>query len=135
MSHSIKERLLKYGIPILAVIVVVIHFFFANTKSLSKWKGGGYGMYTEIHYSSNQIYIPGMSVDSLVKGNLEIKNQLRYLMLMPNRINLTKAGELILKITRKDSLHIQIWKPNVNSTTGHYTRELIDEIHLKTTDF
>lgn len=128
-----KTLLLNYGIPCLAVIVIVIHLFFVNTQNLSKWKGGGYGMYTEIHYYYNQIYIPGMSVDSLLEDNREMKNTLGFLMLMPNKNTLKKAGDLILKTTGKDSIHIQIWKPSINSKNGIYSRVLIDEIHLKNT--
>ena len=135
MTNTTKELFLKYGIPGLAVIVIAIHLFFVNTQNLNKWKGGGYGMYTQIHYYHNQIYIPGLSVDSLLKDNREMKNTLSFLVLMPNKNTLKKAGKLILNTTQKDSIHIQIWKPSVNSKTGHYTRELIDEIHLKSTDF
>ena len=135
MANRTKVLVLKYAIPCLAVIVIGIQVFFMNTKNLSKWKGGGYGMYTELHYAGNQVYISGLSVDSLVNSNLEIKKTLRYLILMPNRDNLRKAGQLVLKTTQKDSLHMQIWKPNVNSKNGQYTRILIDEIHLKKSDF
>src|SRR5690606_17108188 len=135
MINTKKELVLKYGIPGLAVIVIAIHLFFVNTQNLNKWKGGGYGMYTEIHYYYNQIYIPGMSVDSLLKENSEMKNTLGFLKLMPNNNTLKKAGEHILKTTHKDSIHIQIWKPIVNSQNGLYSRELIDEIHLKNTGF
>lgn len=131
MNKITKEFLLKYGIPSLAVIVVVIQLVLVNTKELSRWKGGGYGMYTEIHYFYNQIYIPGMSVDSLVKDNLEMKSTLGHLMVMPNEINLKKAAELVLKTSKQDSVDVQIWKPIVNSENGIYTRVLVGEIHLK----
>lgn len=135
MNNKTKEFVLKYAIPCLALIVIAVQVFFVNTRNLSKWKGGGYGMYTEIHYLGNQIYVPGMSLDSLLKDNREMKKTLSYLMLMPNKDNLNTAGKLILKTIQKDSVHIQIWKPSVNSENGVYTRALIDEIHLKTTDF
>ncbi|WP_299110283.1 hypothetical protein [uncultured Winogradskyella sp.] len=130
MTKTTKEFLLKYGIPSLAIIVVVIQLFLVNTKELSRWKGGGYGMYTEIHYFYNQIYIPGMSVDSLVKDNSEMKFTLGHLMVMPNETNLKKAAELVLKTSKKDSIDVQIWKPIVNSENGIYTRVLAGEIHL-----
>ena len=129
-----KETFLKYGIPSLAVIVIAIQLFFVHTKKLNKWKGGGYGMYTEIHYYYNQIYIPGMSVDSLLKDNSEMKTTFGYLMVMPNKDNLEKAARLVLKTTHKDSIHVQIWKPIVNSKNGVYSRELIDEIYVIQSD-
>lgn len=92
-------------------------------------------MYTEIHYLDNTIYIPGVAVDSLTKKSGTMKKTLGYLRVMPNKKNLVKAGELILKKTHKDSIHIQVWRPNINSINGEFSRELIDEVHLKNTDF
>lgn len=135
MINRRKELVLKYGIPGLAILVIVVQLSFVYTKKLNRWKGGGYGMYSEIHYRSNQIYIPGMSLDSLLKDHREMKRTLGYLMLMPNKDNLNKAATLILETTQRDSIHLQIWKPTVNSENGSFTRVLIDEIHLKTTDF
>ena len=134
MAKETNDLLLKYGIPSLAVIVIFIQLVFVNTQKLNKWKGGGYGMYTEIHFYYHQIYIPGMSVDSLVTTDTELKKSFSYLMLMPNRKNLKKAGELVLEKTQKDSIQIQVWKPTVSSETGRYSRVLIDEIHLKNKD-
>jgi hypothetical protein len=131
MSKTPHTPFLKYGIPSLAILVIVVQLFFVKTQRLSKWKGGGYGMYTETHYWNNQIHISGLSVDSLLKDHLEMKSTLGYLMLMPSRANLKKAAELVLKTTTKDSIHIQIWKPSINSKNGIYTRVLIDEIYIK----
>ncbi|MDN3492109.1 hypothetical protein [Winogradskyella bathintestinalis] len=131
MYAKTKELLLKYGIPSLAIIVVVVQLFFVNTQKLNKWKGGGYGMYTGIHYFYDQIYIPGLSVDSLMEDNIKMKTILSRLKLMPNDINLEKAAKFVIKTTRKDSIHIQIWKPIVNSKKGTFSRVLVNEVHLK----
>ncbi|SDI22292.1 hypothetical protein [Winogradskyella thalassocola] len=134
MASSRSAFLLKYGIPSIAVVVIIIQVYFVNTHNLSKWKGGGYGMYTEIHYFYNQIYIPGMSVDSLLKDDPNMKSTLGYLMLMPNKDNLNEAAKLVLRTTKKDSIHIQIWKPTINSENGVHSRALIDEVYMKTSN-
>lgn len=131
MANSPKELLLKFGIPALAVIVIFIQLFFVNTQKLNKWKGGGYGMYTGIHYVYDQIYIPGLSVDSIIEEDHEMKTVLGRLKLMPNDNNLKIAAKLVLKTTQKDSIHIQIWKPTINSEKRVYSRALINEIYLK----
>ncbi|WP_412561457.1 hypothetical protein [Winogradskyella sp. MIT101101] len=97
---------------------------------MSRWKGGGYGMYTEIHYQGNQIYITGMSVDSLISNN-SINESFRYLKLMPNEKNLEEAAKQVLNSTNKDSIHIQVWKPTINSKDGKYTRVLLEELYYK----
>ncbi|MFK7832653.1 MAG: hypothetical protein AB8B52_05210 [Winogradskyella sp.] len=134
MPKTTHTFLLKYGVPILAIVVIIVHLFFVNTQNLTKWKGGGYGMYTGIHFHYHQIYIPTLSVDSLAEHNTQIKEAFRELKLMPNQTQLRKTAELILKSTQKDSIHIQIWKPIADSKYKVYSRTLIEEIHLKTSD-
>lgn len=130
MASIPKKLLLKHGIPSLAIVVIVLQLFFVNTYKLNNWKGGGYGMYSEIHFYYNQIYISGLSVDSL-ETDKEIKNSLKYLKLMPNEDNLKASAELILKSTENDSIHLQIWKPTMNAKNGVYSRVLLNEIYLK----
>ncbi len=134
MLNKQKELLLKYGIPTLALVVILIQLFFVNTQNLTKWKGGGYGMYTGIHFYYDQIYIPDVSVDSLILESREIKDAFRILKIMPNDKNLKMAAELVLKATQKDSIHIQFWKPTVNSKKGMYSRVLVNEIYLNKTN-
>ena len=134
MPNTAKELLLKYSIPCIAIVIIVIQLFYVNTQKLNKWKGGGYGMYTGIHYYYDQIYIPGFSVDSLIANNHEIENTFRDLKIMPNDYNLNKAAKLVLSETGKDSIHIQIWKPTINSEKGVYSRTLLTEIFYKSSD-
>lgn len=134
MPNTAKELLLKYSIPCIAIVIIVIQLFYVNTQKLNKWKGGGYGMYTGIHYYYDQIYIPGFSVDSLIANNHKIENTFRVLKIMPNDYNLNKAAKLVLSETGKDSIHIQIWKPTINSEKGVYSRTLLTEIFYKSSD-
>ena len=131
MINSKNKFFLKYSIPCLMVMVIAIQSYCVNVYELSRWKGGGYGMYSEIHYVFNQIYIDGESVDSLVEGDDSMKNTLGYLKLMPNKENLRTAAEHVLDKTNRDSIHIQIWKPTVNSENSIYSKVLIDELYLK----
>jgi hypothetical protein len=130
MSNPLKEFLLKYGIASLAVVVIMVHFFLVNTQNLNRWKGGGYGMYTEIHYTYNKLHIPGMSIDSLITDS-EMKAILGRIKIMPNDDNLKKAAEFVMQKKQKNSIHIQIWKPTLNTEDGMYTRVLFNEIYLK----
>ena len=132
MDNTKKSRLLKYAIPAVMLMVIAVQLFLVYSKNLSRWKGGGYGMYTEIHYYHNKIYVNGMSADSLAKDD-DLKDALGFLKLMPNKDQLKKTAELVLKKTKKDSIHMQIWKPKMSANNGKYTRVLIDEIYLKKT--
>ncbi|PIK14204.1 hypothetical protein [Halobacteriovorax sp. JY17] len=45
----IKKNFLLYLIPMVALVVGVIQWSLVETTLLSRWKGGGFGMYTELH--------------------------------------------------------------------------------------
>ena len=134
MPKKAKEIILKFGIPCLAVITIAIQLFLASSQSLNAWKGGGYGMYTSIHYYYNEIYITGMLVENMIEDNKEMKTTLGRLKLMPNDNNLKTAADLVIKTYDKDSIHIQIWKPAVNSENGVYSRALVNEIHVNNSE-
>lgn len=131
MSNRTKEFLLKHGVPCIAILVIAVQLFLSRTQKLNAWKGGGYGMYTSIHYYFNQIHIPGMVVDSLIEDDHNMKETLGRLKLMPTDKNFEKAAKFVLKTTEKDSIHIQVWKPTVNSEAKTYSRALVNEIHFK----
>ncbi|WP_407556879.1 hypothetical protein [Winogradskyella sp. 4-2091] len=134
MSSRRNVIFFKYSIPCLAIIVIVIQLVVVKTQNLSKWKGGGYGMYSEIHYFYNQIHIPNLSVDSLVNVNSNLKNSLGYLMLMPNDNRIKESAQLILETTKNDSISVQLWKPVVDSKKQSLTRVLVNEIQLNNGD-
>ena len=133
MTRVSKSFLLKYGISSFMVVIIAIQFYNVNINKLNRWKGGGFGMYSEIHYYYNQIHIPGMSVDSLIKDN-RMKESLGFLMLMPNNNNLKNSADIILESTNRDSVYIQVWRPLMNSENGVYTRVLENETYLKHQD-
>ncbi|WP_299101703.1 hypothetical protein [uncultured Winogradskyella sp.] len=134
MSSRRNVIFFNYSIPCLAIIVIVIQMVVVKTQNLSKWKGGGYGMYSEIHYFYNQIHIPNLSVDSLVDVNSNLKNSLGYLMLMPNDNRIKESAQLILETTKNDSISVQLWKPVVDSKKQSLTRVLVNEIQLNNGD-
>lgn len=131
MPNKKQAFVIKYGIPSLAIMGIAIQVFFVKSQQLNNWKGGGYGMYTSIHFYYDQLYIPNVSVDSLVAANSEIDTACRHVKIMPNDKNLKEAAELILDATGNDSIHLQFWKPTVNSKTGVYSRALVKEVCVK----
>tara|TARA_Y100000815_G_C13149186_1_gene427369 strand:- start:262 stop:669 length:408 start_codon:yes stop_codon:yes gene_type:complete len=135
MISKSKVFFLKYSIPLLAILVIAIQLFLVNTKNLNRWKGGGYGMYSEMHYYFNKVYVPGLSVDSLAKADSDLKIAFSNLMLMPNNQNLNLVAKYVLQKTNKDSVLVQIWKPVVDSKSNSYKRMLINQVLLKKSEF
>ena len=65
-----KKVLLFYAIPFF-MFGIAIHQLLQIQKGLTRWKGGGYGMYSEIHPYYRQVVIN----DSLMKIDTDPVNK------------------------------------------------------------
>ena len=126
----IKENFSNYWVPIVALLVIIAHFLLANTFNLSKWKGGGFGMYTEVHYYYNEVFIPHLDppLTVLADEHYEIEKIMKDIKRMPNDGNLEKMAKSISKFVSSDTITIQVWKPFIDSESANYSRELVNEL-------
>lgn len=124
-----KFRILNYFIPIVALLVVALHFIFSSTNNLSPWKGGGFGMYADIHYYYNDIIISNLSppFDSIIKQDKKVANYVMDLKRCPSNSSLKHMAELVSKYATSDTLDLQIWKPSLEVKSSLYSRILIHE--------
>lgn len=44
-----KRKILLFIMPIICIVIAGIQLYLSKTTALSLWKGGGFGMYTELH--------------------------------------------------------------------------------------
>jgi hypothetical protein len=128
MSNSLIQ-LKKYAIPIIAVMVIIVHFVLVKTSNLNRWKGGGFGMYSEVHYYYNEVYISDLSqpLNSLIAEDKFIKHVIMDVKRMPNKSNLENMAKIISKYVASDTISIQVWKPLVNSKNASYSRKLVNQ--------
>lgn len=128
MSNSLIQ-LKKYAIPIIAVMVIIVHFVLVKTSNLNRWKGGGFGMYSEVHYYYNEVYISDLSqpLNSLIAEDKFIKHVVMDVKRMPNKSNLENMAKIISKYVASDTISIQVWKPLVNSKNASYSRKLVNQ--------
>ncbi|MGY0408467.1 MAG: hypothetical protein ACWIPJ_08965 [Polaribacter sp.] len=127
-----KKHLNKFSliVPIISLIVIAFQMVIVRTDGLSRWKGGGFGMYSEIHFSQHEVWVNNtdFSLDSLTKNNSEVRLAVNKLKLIPSQKNLRQAAKLIQKLSRIDTIIIQVWKPYINIEKSLYTRKLINEL-------
>ncbi len=123
--------LLNYAVPILALLVVVVQFFLVSENNLTRWKGGGFGMYSEMHFNDNEVIISNLEIplDSLKKSNKNIAIKIKRLKRMPSSAYLEEFAQMISNYSLNDTLTVQVWRPVLNSKSARYTRELINEFH------
>ena len=121
-----KVSIHKYWVAILAFLVICVHFLLVKTWNLNRWKGGGFGMYSEVHYYLNDLVIDDLitPLDSLILKDKIIANHVRAVKRIPNAGNLKKMAEAASKYVSGDTVTIQVWKPLIDSKNSTYSREL-----------
>jgi hypothetical protein len=65
-----KGLLLKYTLPAIIIAVAGFQFYQSKYHQLSRWKGGGFGMYSEVHPDRRQIWV--ITHDSSFQVNSKI---------------------------------------------------------------
>lgn len=117
-------------IPIVSLIIITIQIIMTNKFNLSKWKGGGFGMYTEVHFNQYEVWISDVDfpLDSLIRTNKDVRLAINGLKLKPSDKNLYLTAQLLNKLTNHDSIIIQVWKPYIDINKSHYSREIANEI-------
>lgn len=123
--------LFKYAIPTVALFIVVVQLFLVSENNLTRWKGGGFGMYSEMHYYYNEVIISNLVIplDSLKKSDTNIANKIHRLKRMPSTALLKDVAQLLTKYSSKDTITVQVWRPLLDSKKARYSRELINEFH------
>lgn len=116
-------KFIKYYFISFLVILVFCYQLFLVNNGLNRWKGGGFGMYSDYHIYHYDLKINGISYkkDSIYskrKYNSVIKNYLYF----PNSENTKK---LIQKLDlNKDRLNLKIYQPKLNTENMQFCKKL-----------
>jgi len=97
-SKKWKEYLCIFLIPTIALVNSLVQFYISSTSSLVKWKGGGFGMYSAIHYTDRNIWI-----EFNTESNKYYLNPFNYVdiapyLIYPNREALFKLTKEVLEL-------------------------------------
>lgn len=122
-----------YIIPALAVLLVGIQFFRVRQHKQSRWKGGGFGMYSEIHYTYNEVRVNDLSMplDSLKETHEPLQIALEKLKLDPSEQKMKEMAYVLRELTQDKQFTIQVWRPVVDAKASTYKRELLTSYELK----
>ncbi|MCH8534310.1 MAG: hypothetical protein LAT51_04500 [Flavobacteriaceae bacterium] len=117
-----------YSLPVLVVFVASWQLYKTETTALSRWKGGGFGMYTNINEGSNIIVIN----DSIFKDEdfINIENRHKHKAknnFLFNPSNST-VNSFLNTIKQKEKVKkIQIYQPVLNPKNNTLTYQLYYE--------
>jgi len=61
------NKVSKWILFVVPVLIACVQLYFSNFSNLTRWKGGGFGMYTDIHIYHRTVWIVAESADSTKK--------------------------------------------------------------------
>lgn len=125
-----RKILLFYGIPTL-MLGIVISQLFQIPKGLTRWKGGGYGMYSEIHPDFRQVVINDSLIvlDSLAP-NKKMRAALKKYAFYPK----DKYKQNLIKHSNwpTDNMKIEVWQLFFDSKTQLLNKKIIhQDVYIK----
>ncbi|ARN77021.1 hypothetical protein BST97_02845 [Nonlabens spongiae] len=115
-------RFLKFAfIPLLITGIAGAQLYKAQ-NGFTRWKGGGFGMYSEMHYNLNQIWLN----DQLIEQEQLPEELSKSFKRKPSDAH----ANLILKELASDfpdAEKLQLWRPTFNLESMTYSRKLVYE--------
>ncbi|HTN45071.1 MAG TPA: hypothetical protein VL098_01900 [Flavipsychrobacter sp.] len=129
-TDQVRNALKFYAIPLIALIIAswqVSHIQYG----LSRWKGGGFGMYTEVHADSRQLVVnDSLIVYDSLRDNKKIRLIFKNYLFYPRKKYCSSLMEQ-LKI-EDDTAKLEIWLPEYDAKMNLLTRKKIHEyIHIE----
>ena len=133
----------RYAAPTILLIVAIHQLTLVHTTQLSRWRGGGFGMYSEIHPKYRRIWAQTgqqsetrqePSKSESLTGSTNVPPTLRLLALdatrLPSRRNLEKVQNALSSVRRIDGTTetvIQVWGLSFNIAKGTIQYVLLAE--------
>lgn len=114
-----KIRFTNYIIVGIVFFTALIQFI-SSTRGLTRWKGGGYGMYSELHYPIREIWLLKRDTNINLSKLYLTKKEKRLVVNVQRFPNTKTIQELThhFKSKYKDTFEIEVWTPNINIAEG-----------------
>ena len=125
MSYRIKQII----VPVIMIVVATIHIITANTSELTRWRGGGYGMYAELNWLAHEVWFYNVpaNIDYLTI-HAKLANKVRR---NPSKKNLQQLGNAIKSKQGIDNFYISVWKLEYDNSTNIITKRMANEINIQ----
>ena len=124
-----QKRIKQTIVPLIMVVVAIIQMVAANKTELSRWRGGGYGMYAELNWVSNEVwfYSVPLNVD-YVNVHSKLSNKVRR---NPSKKNLTQLGSAVKNKHGISNFYIRVWKLEYDNSTNRISKRKANEIYIQ----
>ncbi len=123
-------RLVRRYLPLALLLAVAAHQMWrVEVDGLTRWRGGGFGMYSSVHFEEHVIWMGYESPDGLQFGPLGTPRSIEGRVLAPRCLIFPTPESLAeLHGELSDRIRIlQVWRPRIDPETLAYDRELLAE--------
>jgi hypothetical protein len=124
---GMKTILANYSIPALIVIVAAMQFYNVQTNNLTLWKGGGFGMYADIHWRFREVWFFGLpkGIDP-IKG---FETEANYARQYPSDQNIMRLARKVRDKFKVSGFSVEVWSPRFQKD-GTLTKERLNGVKL-----
>lgn len=127
MNNLFKHKVFGYAVPIIVFILASVQFV-QTRKGLTRWKGGGFGMYTELNFPHREVWIvlpdTSMNLDKVPDFKKKHQELIRKVQRYPNPRTIAPLSAALAK-SYTDSFNIQVWLPYVDAANQKWCKRLI----------
>lgn len=127
-----KEIALKLSIPLIIIWVAGWQYYMVYNQELTRWKGGGFGMYAEIHPQYRQVWATindsSFMINATSKHSQTWQTKASVLCYRPNKKKLTEFARQYASAHNLDKVTIQVWEPEIRPKNNLLQRVLINEV-------
>jgi hypothetical protein len=125
-----KKYLIYYSVPILMVAIALFQII-QIPKGLTRWKGGGFGMYSEMHPNYRNVVINDSlyKIDSLKINSKKHVAVKKYAFFPKEKYLQSLAQTLDLK---SDTIRIEVWQLDFDAKKRQLTNKKIkSDVYIK----
>lgn len=124
-----KYQFLRFLIPVIMIVVASVNCVLVNTTDHTRWRGGGFGMYSEIHWTNNEIWFNNVPVDiDLVEIHSKLCNTVRR---NPSEDNIKKLASAIKRDQGLSNFNIEVWRLSFDKNNLVMNKKKINELFIK----
>ena len=111
------------------VLVASLQMVTANKTELSRWRGGGYGMYADLNWVSNEVWFYDVppNVD-YINVHFDLTDKVRR---NPSDKNLEQLGNAVKTKHQLSNFYIGVWKLEYDNSTNTISKRKANEIYIQ----
>jgi hypothetical protein len=123
-----KGLLVKYTLPAIIIAIAAFQLYEVHYHKLSRWKGGGFGMYSEVHPLWRQVWIISKDSSFPIEKSSKLYADAYRLKMKPDEDRTLAFAGKAADLLNLDSITIQVWEPGLDIKSNRLSRIKVKEV-------